>query len=64
MDIKNLTGVVMKHEGRLGKVEEKTNNVEKLIQKHVNRHFQLTLFIITQTIILISGFIVLYARLK
>lgn len=64
MDAKQLTSALMKHEGRIGKVEQKVDGLEKLHNKHVNRHFQLTCIAFAQLIVLIGGLIVLFVKLS
>jgi len=62
MDVKQLTSVQMKHEGRIGKLEQKTEGQEKLFTKHVNRHFQMLYFAIAQTLMIIGIFAAVMLR--
>jgi hypothetical protein len=62
MDLKQLTLKVMDHGAKIASVEQRSVGLEKLFSKHVNRHFQLTLFSIAQLVILIGGVIALFIK--
>jgi len=57
MDIKSVAAIQMKHEGRISRVEQRTDDLGKLYAKHSNRHFQVTLIVITQLLVTIGGLI-------
>ena len=54
MDAKSLTRVIMGHEKRLSKTEQKTDNLEKLFTRHANQHFQVRILLVTNTVVLIG----------
>jgi len=49
-----LTQIVSEHESRISLLEKLQERLEVHLQKHVNRHFAMTLWIGTESVLLIA----------